>query len=51
MNIAWYINRLRAMSLPEIRWRLEQKRIAGDERRVFEKQHTGVNEAVFYTGL
>ncbi len=51
MNIAWYINRLRAMSLPEIRWRLEQKRIAGAERRVFEKQHTGVNEAVFYTGL
>lgn len=45
------MNRLRAMSLPEIRWRLEQKRIAGNERRVFGKQHTGVQEGIFYTGL
>ena len=45
---SWYLNRLRAMSFPEIRWRLEQKQIAGAERRAFGKQHMQITEAVFY---
>ena len=30
-DFRWYFNRLRAMSIPEIRWRLEQKQVRSEE--------------------
>lgn len=50
MNISWYINRLRAMSLPEILWRLEQKKVEKAERSTFGKQQMQMIEGVFYEG-
>lgn len=32
-DFRWYFNRLRAMSIPEIRWRLEQKQVEKTERK------------------
>ena len=50
MNIGWYMNRLRAMSMPEIRWRLEQKRLERVEKRTFAKQNSQITDGVFYLG-
>lgn len=48
-DFRWYFNRLRAMSILEIRWRLEQKRIEKTERKTFGKRQVKVTEKVFYT--
>ena len=32
---AWYVNRLKAMNLQEVIWRLEQKKIQMKEKRRF----------------
>ena len=50
MNIDWYLNRLRAMSMPEIYWRLAQKRLERTERRTFAKQNSQITDGVFYLG-
>ncbi len=50
MNYRWYFNRLRAMNIPEIRWRLEQKWIESAERKMFGKRQVKVTEKVFYRG-
>ena len=50
MNIGWYMNRLRAMSMSEIRWRLEQKRLERVEKRAFTKQNSQITDGVFYLG-
>lgn len=49
-DLKWYLNRLRAMSLPEIRWRLEQKRLERAEKRIFAKQNSQITDGVFYLG-
>lgn len=50
MNVIWYFNRLRAMSIREIFWRLDQKKLAKAERQTFGKEHTKITERVFYQG-
>lgn len=50
MNISWYINRLRSMSIPEVLWRLEQRKLQKAERQTFGKQYRKVTEEVFYQG-
>ena len=35
MSISWYLQRLKAMSLPEVAYRISQKRLASDERKAF----------------
>jgi len=50
-DFRWYFNRLRAMSVSEVRWRLEQKKIEKTERKTFEKQETSVTDRVFYAGM
>lgn len=47
MAIGWYINRLRAMSVPEVAWRLEQKAAQQAERNVFGKRRIAVTDRVF----
>lgn len=47
MGIGWYINRLRAMRVPEIAWRLEQKAAQQAERKVFGKRRIAVTDRVF----
>lgn len=49
-DFRWYFNRLRAMSIPEIRWRLEQKQVEKTERKTFGKRQIKVTEKVFYRG-
>lgn len=41
-RIAWYANRLRAMSVGEVAWRLSQKRLQGRERAQFARQPIAV---------
>lgn len=50
MNIGWYVNRLRAMSLREVLWRVDQKKLANSERGTFGKQQMQVTDGVFYQG-
>lgn len=49
-DFRWYFNRLRAMSIPEIRWRLEQKQVEKTERKTYGKRQIKVTEKVFYRG-
>lgn len=49
-DIKWYINRLRAMSLSEVKWRIGQKRLENAERKAFENRNRAVSERVFYQG-
>ena len=49
-NISWYVNRLRAMSVKEVLWRLGQKRLEKAERQTFGKQYMQITEKVFYQG-
>lgn len=41
-KLAWYFNRLRAMNVPEVYWRLQQKRLQQHEASVFEKKPQSV---------
>ena len=50
MNLSWYINRLKAMGLPELGWRVSQKALESRERKRFSKQRR-VDKAVFNNGL
>ena len=43
----WYINRLKAMSIQEVCWRVAQKRLQSDERRLFDKQKNQIISNVF----
>ena len=45
-KILWYVNRLRAMNLPEIGWRINQKKIQKQERRIFGSCRMNVGEKV-----
>ena len=46
-NIAWLARRLRAMSVPEVIWRLAQKSIQKKERKRFKTQKSAVTTEVF----
>ncbi|MCR6545232.1 alginate lyase family protein [Dehalobacterium formicoaceticum] len=46
-NLWWYINRMKAMSLMEILWRLQQKQIHKKERKTFGNSKTSVTNKVF----
>lgn len=50
MNIKWYLNRLCAMSVAEVRWRLSQKRWERTERQAFAGKNKQITEKVFYMG-
>ena len=50
MNIKWYLNRLRAMSAAEVRWRLSQKRWERTERQAFAEKNKQITDKVFYMG-
>ena len=49
-NISWYVNRLRAMSVREVLWRVQQKKLEKAERQTFGKQHIPITGKVFYEG-
>lgn len=46
-KIQWYFNRLRAMSLPEIGWRLQQKRLQNKERSLYGSNERAVIGSLF----
>ena len=50
MSISWYLNRLRAMSAAEVRWRLSQKRWERTERQAFAEKNKQITDKVFYLG-
>lgn len=50
MNLSWYINRLKAMELPELGWRVSQKELEKHERKRF-SERLRVDEVVFNDGL
>ena len=50
-DFAWLIRRLKAMSLPEVAWRLSQKQIQKKEAKRFQTHRTSVCDAVFYPEL
>ncbi len=46
-KISWYINRLRAMNVPEVGWRISQKLIQKQERKLFGSCMRNVGEEVW----
>ena len=50
-NISWLIRRLKAMSIPEVAWRLSQKSIEKQERAAFKGQKRQVISALFNPAL
>ena len=46
-KILWYVNRLRAMNLPEIGWRINQQKLQKQERRIFGSCGMNVGEKVW----
>lgn len=50
-NLSWYFNRLRAMNLPEVGWRLQQKEIQRRERKKFGLQKQSVCSRIFNNDL
>lgn len=49
-RLAWYANRLKAMSVPEVVWRVQQKALQKREKRRFGKR-TNVAEVLLYPDL
>lgn len=47
MNIGWYFNRLKAMSIPEVMWRLDQKRIQNSEKKKYADKKITVISHIF----
>ena len=50
-SISWLIKRLKAMSIPEVAWRLSQKRIEKQEQASFKGERRQVISAVFNPAL
>jgi len=46
-NVSWLIRRLKAMSIPEVLWRLSQKNIQKQEERRFSNSRINVTSKVF----
>ena len=49
-KISWYVNRLRAMSVREILWRMDQKQIEKEERKQFKNKKRKVTDDPFWRG-
>ena len=47
MNVDWYVNRLRAMSVAEIRWQLSQMWWKRTEVKAFAKQNKQITDKAF----
>lgn len=50
-KIQWYINRLRAMDVKEISWRIGQKVLEQEEKKRFKNSNTLVIDKLLYTSL
>ena len=50
-RLAWYLNRLRAMNLPEVGWRISQKLLQRQERKIFGNSRISVGSEVFDSNL
>lgn len=50
-KLSWYVNRLRAMSVNEIVWRLQQKRVISHEKLMFGNACKRVDEKVWNNAL
>lgn len=50
-KIQWYVNRLRAMNLPEVGWRIHQKMIQRQERKSFSSCKVVVGDEVWNASL
>ncbi len=50
-KLAWYFNRLRAMNLPEVGWRLQQKCLQGQEKKRYGKRDMAVTACLFDRAL
>lgn len=50
-SVSWLIRRLKAMSIPEVLWRLSQKSIQKKEEEQFRKERIPVSSTVFNSGL
>ena len=50
-NISWLIRRLKAMSIPEVAWRLSQKSIEKREQAAFKGKNRQITSAVFRPAL
>lgn len=50
-KLSWYYNRLRAMNLREVAWRVDQKRLQRQERGVYGSKDVNVGEYVFNRSL
>ena len=46
-KLSWYYNRLKAMNLREVKWRVDQKMLQRQERSVFGEKEMNVGESVF----
>jgi hypothetical protein len=46
-KLSWYFNRLRAMSLPEVGWRLQQKRLQDKEKKAFASREIMIIDDLF----
>lgn len=46
-KLAWYVNRLRAMSVPEVCWRLQQKRLQSKEKTAYGQREVPVISSLF----
>ncbi len=50
-NVMWLLNRLKAMSVPEIAWRVQQRVLQKQEQKIYGIKQTPVTERVFCTKL
>lgn len=50
-KLQWYFNRLKAMNLPEVGWRLQQKRLQGQEKKLLGKRDVAVTAYLFDSRL
>ena len=50
-KLSWYYNRLRAMNLREVAWRVDQKRLQRQERGIYGSKEVNVGECVFNKSL
>lgn len=50
-KLQWYFNRLRAMNVPEVGWRLQQKILQRQERKIYGKRDVTVTACLFDSRL
>jgi hypothetical protein len=46
-NLWWYLNRMKAMSVSEIIWRLQQRKLQNRERKTFKNKKMSITNKVF----